>query len=186
MANVDLNAITQHFRGKVGDLVFRQPRGRLQVLLRPKTSLKPPSDDQRAQRAAFKKALCNAKEAVADPVKRAVYERVAAVKNVSAFALAVGDCFHPPSVDDIDLRDFKGVAGNAIPIMASDDVEVKEVGVVVRKSDGTALEQGAATLTYGKWRYTLQTTIPPGTNLIIEVTATDWAGNKGMGNKMYP
>ena len=186
MAKVDFNAITQHFRGLVGDLVFRRRFGRLQAILRPKPSLTPPSEAQRAQRVEFKEALSYAKSALADPVSRAVYERAADRQQNDARSLAVGDYFKPPVVQKIDMSDYLGRIGDTIAVLADDDVAVKGVAVIVRRSDGTILEQGPAELIHDKWIYRATTAVPIGQNLIVEVTATDWPGNVGKANKLYP
>ena len=187
MANVDMNALTQHLQGRVGDMVFRKMNGRMHALLRPRLLRRPPpSANQIAQQGAVKDALSYAKRALADPESRAVYEQVALVKQKSARALAVGDFFNPPAVRRITLTDYAGRVGDKISIAAEDDVAVRRVGVIIRRSDGTILEQGPAVAQFDAWQYTATTAIPDGTNLIIEVTATDWAGNQGKANKLYP
>ena len=186
MAKVEINAITQHFRGMLGDIVFRRRFGRLISALRPKPSLLPPTEAQRAQRGAFKDALSYAKKALSDPAIRPVYERASELKQNDMRSLAVGDYFNFPEVRKIDLSAFHGHIGDKIGIMAEDDVAVRKVDVVVRKSDGTILEQGPAVLLHDEWVYTMTTAIAAGLNLIFEATATDWPGNEGRANKLYP
>lgn len=187
MAKVDMNALTQHLQGRVGDMVFRKVRGRLQVALRPRMLRRPPpTADQLAQQRVFKDALNYSKNALANPESRAVYEEVGRLKNKDARSLAVGDYFNPPVVHKIDVAGYKGLIGDKITIMADDDVAVRSVDVAVRKSDGTILEQGPASRVFDAWVYTATTAVAPGTNLIIEVTAADWPGNKGMKHHMLP
>ena len=186
MAKVDLNALTGHLHGIVGDLVFKRVRGRLQAAMRPKPRTSPPTENQRAHHVVFKRAISHARHAMADPELQPIYQRVAAAQNRSAFTTAVGDYFNPPEVQLVDVSRFAGKSGDKVTIMATDDVEVKAVGMVVRRSDGTVIEEGPASRVFEEWVYILTTAIAAGTSLIFEVTATDWAGNKGMAHKMYP
>ena len=187
MAKVDMNSLTQHLQGRVGDMVFRRVRGQMQAVLRPCTLRRPPpTSDQLAQQAVFKEALNYAKGALADPEKRVVYEAAAQAKNKDARALAVGDFFRPPTVQKVDMSNYNGRVGDKIAIMADDDVAVRKVEVKVRKSDGTVLEEGPAAPLFDGWVYTATTAVAAGTNLIIEVTAIDWPGNKGVKNQQYP
>jgi len=54
MASVELNAITEHFRGRVGDVVFKRLYGRLVVSMRPRPTTKPPSELQLAHQQKFR------------------------------------------------------------------------------------------------------------------------------------
>lgn len=185
MAKVQLNAITEHFSGRIGDVVFRRSLGRLQATLRPKRRTSPPSADQLAQRVVFLKGVSYAKAALADPATRIAYENAARTKQMSAFATAMSDYFRLPAVQDIDVSGYRGRVGDKILVLATDDVEVAGVTVVVRKSDGAEIEQGAAVLENLKWHYTAKTAIAAGQHLIIEVTARDRPGNLGRGNRLY-
>jgi len=90
------------------------------------------------------------------------------------FALTIADFFHEPAVDEIDLSAYTGQAGEKISIRAHDDFELDGLAVVIRKADGTALEQGPAALgTDSVWAYTTTAALPAGQTVMIEVTATD-------------
>jgi hypothetical protein len=185
MAKVELNAITQHFRGRVGDVVFRTSYGRLQATLRQKKPTTPPTPEQIAQRVEFRKGISYAQAALADPVTRGVYENAGRAHQMSALAAAVGDYFKPPAIDDIDVSGYRGRVGDRILVMASDDVAVKEVTVAVRKADGTVIEQGPAVLQNLKWRYAATTAVAAGEQVVVDVTAQDWPGNAGRAEKPY-
>ena len=65
-----MNAITQHLRGKVGDLVFKLAGGRLIAALRPKPFTGPPSLGQLDVRLRFRKGISYAIATLADPATR--------------------------------------------------------------------------------------------------------------------
>ena len=74
---------------------------------------------------------------------------------------------------------YTGKTGEAIKIRASDDFQVVGVGVVIRDTGGTVLEQGPATVSGdGAWTYAATTKLPDGQQVVIEVTATDRPGHK--------
>jgi hypothetical protein len=86
--------VIKGFRGKVGDLVFRQsPSGETIVSKAPDMSAVEWSPAQRDHRQRFKAAIAYANAAMADPDARAVYEKQAAEKNKRPFRLAVSDYF---------------------------------------------------------------------------------------------
>ncbi len=187
MANLRYAPITDPLQGRVGGVVFRRWFGRLIAAYRPNPPSTPPTPDQLAQRVVFGKANVYANEAMADPERRAVYERMSPLKQMPARAVAIGDYFNSPEVMEIDLSAFHGQVGDRIKVRATDDVEVRSVHVLIRKSgDGTVLEEADAAFATGAWHYTCTTAIPPGTFLIIEAKAKDWAGNQGMKILNYP
>jgi hypothetical protein len=114
---------------------------------------------------------------MADTAAKTVYETKA--KGTQVFALAVADFFNAPAVDEIDLSQYTGKAGETIHIRASDDFEVRGVSVVIHDANGAVLEQGGAVAGGdGAWTYTATTAVPTGQSVAIEVTATDRPGNK--------
>ena len=93
MASVTLNPILNQLRGKFGDMVFRQVRGRLVVSRAPDFSHYKPSARQRAQRQRFKAAVRAAKATLTDPRRRAAYAAEAAAKSRSLWGVAISDYF---------------------------------------------------------------------------------------------
>jgi hypothetical protein len=67
MAKVELNAITSHFLGKLGDVLFRNYLGRKVVALRPKPRSAPPTEAQQQVRDRFLLAAAYAKGALGNP-----------------------------------------------------------------------------------------------------------------------
>ena len=168
MANVPMNALTRHLAGKVGDMVFRTVDGRVSASLRPRRTNRPPSAGQNEARLRFRKAVVFANSALADPVTRAEYERAKETLRKPLFAIAVGDYFNPPAIDEIDLSGYDGHAGKKIAIMAHDDVAVVSLGVAIKSGVGAVIEQGAAVFDKGKWVYTATTTLAAGATVTIE------------------
>lgn len=180
MANIEINAITSHFRGKVGDVVFRRTGSRMIGALRPRRTQVDPTEAALTQRRAFRKAIDYANDVMADPVLREVYARAAEMKEGrNAFNTAVADFFTPPTVESIDTAPYKGRAGDKIGIAAQDDVDVMSVRVVIQAADHTVLEQGDATMVDRKWLYTATTTLPAGQPVTIEAIATDRPNHRG-------
>ena len=84
----------KEFRGKLGDVVFRQfPNGDIIISKAPDMSAVTWSPAQQAHRQHFKAAIAYAKAAMADPDVRAVYEKRAAEKDNRPFQMAVSDYF---------------------------------------------------------------------------------------------
>ncbi len=179
MAKMKLNPVMDTMHGSIGDLVFRRYGDETVVGRKPDPTVHPPTAGQQAVRERFKLAAVYGKAAMADPAKRTVYTTAAKAKGVPVFAMMIADFFNAPAVDEIDLSAYTGKTGETIRVRASDDFEVAGVGVAIRDTGGTVLEQGTATATGdGAWTYTTTTNLTPGQNVAIEVTATDRPGHK--------
>ena len=186
MSKVRYNGVADALQGRMGVVVFRRVLGRLYASNRPNESTKPPSADQMAQREYFAKAAGSAKDNLRVPEIRAVYERVALARQTTPFGAAMSDFFHPPEVLEVDLTAFTHAAGGRIKVHARDDAEVKSVDLTVRRMDGTVVEQGGAEQDGTFWYYTSKTSIAPGTPLVIEAKARDWASNTAVKSVTYP
>ena len=71
------------------------------------------------------------------------------------------DVIHPPEIHSIDVSAYTGQAGETISIEASDDNKVASLGVLIMTSDGTLIENGAATISDQNpyiWKYTTTAT----------------------------
>ena len=128
----------------------------------------------------FRLAALYGKAVMADATTRVLYEDASARKGIPAFALMVGDFLNLPAVDEVDLSGYTGKVGEVIRIRASDDIEVKGVGVTIRSQAGDLLEEGVAVWTPASatWAYTTTTALAVGQAVSIEVTATDRPGHK--------
>jgi hypothetical protein len=98
----------------------------------------------------------------------------------SAYAVAVADFFHAPSIGEIDVSDYKGQPGDSIVILATDDFMVKEVRVVIHNPDGTEADEGMAVqdkLNPMKWIWIAETANDTASGDKIVVMASDLPGH---------
>lgn len=177
MANVKLNPILEQIRGQVGDLVFRRYEDRVILARKPEPSGRPPTAAQAATRERFRQAALYGRMVMADPDARAEYAAEADERRMPVFSLTIADFFRAPSVDEVDVADYRGAKGDAIRIRASDDFDVARVEVTITTADGTVVEAGEATEERGHWVYTATAPVRAETDVRIEVRAYDRPGN---------
>ena len=178
MANVTPNPTAGQLSGAVGELVFaRLKNGKVIVRRRPvrKTEKKPA---EIANQNAFIRAVAYAKAVWnSEPELQAKYEAAARQQGRQGFQLAKADFRLPPSIGDVDLAGYHGSPGDSIRVAASDDFNVKEVLLVLRRLNGDLIEQGAAVADAGTWSYRAQTQVPAGETVTVEAIAIDYPGH---------
>jgi hypothetical protein len=172
---VTLTPMFEEARGKLGNVVFREVRGKTIASREPRFAA-PPSESQAAHRERFKQAVAYGKSALADPEMREMYQAIADSRNVPIFAVTVADFFNAPVIDDVTLASYHGQAGDVIHIVARDDFDLASVHVSISEEGGNAIESGNAELVTGGWEYTATQNVPPGTTVNILVVATDRPG----------
>jgi hypothetical protein len=151
MAKVTLSGSVTVFRGKIGNLIFRQmPNGTIVVSAAPpklygrqkKRAKLKRSPKQQAHNSHFKDAVRYAKAAQIQPF----YAELAAVRPMNtAYSLALGDLLKPPVIHRIERGE------RCILVEASDNIMVTRVQVTLLGEDGAALEKGAAVRREGNW-----------------------------------
>jgi hypothetical protein len=179
MAKVKLNPILEGMRGQVGDLVFKHYGDELFVGRKPDRSGTQPTEAQLEHQERFRQAVLYGRLVMADPEKKALYEKAAQASGKPLFSLTVADFFNAPVVDGVDLSAYSGAIGDQIVIQAHDDFEVTRVDVSINDAGGQMLEGGSAIETpagSGRWIYTATTPVAPGTEVRIAVTASDRPG----------
>lgn len=179
MAKIALNSALSSLQGKLDNWVYRKTGGGFVVAKRPEASGTAPSAGQIAVREQFRAAAAYAKAAVADPVLGPRYAAAAAAVKQQAYAFALGDYLNPPEVRAIDASGYHGAIGDPIKVLATDGFEVTGVTVILRSAADAVLEQGAAVLVDGVWRYAATTVVAIGTSVAIEAVATDRPGHTG-------
>lgn len=179
MAKTTLNPVLKQINGHIGDLVFREVRGRTVISQKADLSHLEPTAAQQAARERFREAALYGKAVAADPVLKALYEAAAKAERKPLFSMMVTDYLHAPVVSTIDLNGYTGAAGAVIRVTAYDDFEVTAVSVSLTDGAGTVLEGGAATAENGRWLYTTTTMAPSGTSVTVTATALDRPGNGG-------
>ena len=180
MSEVDLNATVDGYRGSIGNLVFKKYKGRIIVCRKPRFT-KPPSPLQVAERANFSEAVAYARGVKADPAARAFYEPIARERDTCVYWLAIKDFRRAPSIQPLDLSNYKGRCGDIIVIQAVDVIGLAEMTVSIVAQDGTPIESGDAVeqgVRSGKWIYTATAQVALGTEVFIEVQGADHAGNR--------
>lgn len=175
MAKVRNNVVIRGLSGSFGDqMVIKLDKAGRTIV-----SNKPEFDEnrvftpaQQVQHERFREARAYAKDAK----EQEVYISKAEGTPQSAANVAMADWFHAPEIKEIDLLEWSGQAGQCIRIQAMDDVEVKEVSVVITDENDVVLEQGPAVKGEGSW-WTYQTTASADANPKVLVAAEDLPGH---------
>jgi hypothetical protein len=180
MAFIKPNPATGELSGVVGDLVFaKQKSGKIIVRKRPVRKAAKRKGEV-ANQQGFTSAVAYAKKVWAeDPDLQARYNAAAAVQGRQGFHLAKADYLKPPVVREIDLAEYTGCPGEIIRIEAVDNFEVKSVQVKIRNLDESPIEHGQAEREKDRWIYEARSAVPAGKTVVIEITATDYAGRTG-------
>ncbi len=175
MANVRHNVVVEGLGGMLGDqLVFKKDKaGRTIISYRPTyDENRTFSPAQQTQQEAFREAVAYGKSAKDNPV----YVEKAQGTTLSPYNVATADYLHEPQILDVDVSVWHGEAGQVIRVKAIDDVQVKEVTVVITDETGAVLEQGTAASTDGLWWNYTTTKAASGTPKLM-VSAQDLPGH---------
>ena len=150
MANITPNPAAGRLSGAIGDLVFaRLKNGKVIVRQRPVRTTEKKAGEI-ANQEAFIRAVAYAKSVWnSQPELQAKYKAAAQQQGRQGFHLAKADFRLPPKIGDVDLSGYRGNPGDVIRVVATDDFEVKEVLLVLRRLSGDLIEQGAAVLETG-------------------------------------
>jgi hypothetical protein len=141
MATIRTNTFTSAFSGSIGNIVFRQLRGKTVVSSKPHR-IKKQSEQQRENRSRFKCAAAWAKAQMLDADKKAFYWRMAKkLKLPNAYTAAVSDYMRKGEIKEIDTRQYKGRAGHVIKLKISKkDFAVRKVDVAICDMRGSVIE----------------------------------------------
>ena len=177
MARIRFSSGIKEVRGTIGRVVCRQVHG--------KSVISPKPEPRRHRKRSVAEAETNSRFAhaarcarFASPEMIARYNERARSENTTRFSVRVRDYMCPPSVPAVFTGCYTGRSGDAIFAIARDDFEVKAVRVTIRRRGGESVESGFAARTEADvFRYSATVSIPTGTELELEVVATDWPGN---------
>ena len=151
MPKVFYNGSIASFRGRIGNLIFRQlPDGTTVVSQaqpretgrRKKRAKEKRSERQKDHNERFQGASAYARWAQTQPV---YVELAAAATMRTAYNFALSDGMKPPVIHRIERR--KG----QVRVQATDNIGVVRVRVTIRDAQGQVLEQGEATRGRGDW-----------------------------------
>ena len=143
MAKIRNNIFVRGLTGEVGDqfVIRKDKAGRTIISNKPEYDKNRQfSDAQVEHQNAFREASAYAQTAK----NQEVYMTKAEGTPMTPRNVAMADWLHPPEIKEIDVSGWNGQAGQVIRIEAVDDVQVKQVTVVITDEAGTVLEQGAA------------------------------------------
>ena len=180
---VKLNPAFEGMSGMLGEIVFRELRGKTVISRKPEVSNTPPSAGQSAHRERFKLAAAYGKSAMSNNAIRALYEEAAKRRDIPVFSVMVADYFNAPTLNDLDLSAYNGQVGDLIHVTASDDFGVANVYVSLNTAEGTSFESGDAVETApgsGHWTYSTQSVIASGAQVFVNATATDHPGGTAL------
>jgi hypothetical protein len=181
MAKIKFNGLVSEVRGGVGGLVVRKKGSKFTLSDKPDMSGIEPSAAQMDQRTLFARAVAFAKMAIEDAALRAFYEPIAQQREITVYALAIGDFLGRPSLKPFDLSGYRGRAGDTIVIQAVDDIGLASLKVKILAQDGTLIEQGNAVeigTRSGYWTYAATVPVVVGSSVFIEAEGADHAGTK--------
>ncbi|RPI92372.1 MAG: hypothetical protein EHM40_13195 [Chloroflexi bacterium] len=167
MAKVHNNVLVRGLKGLLGDqLVLKTDKaGRTIVSNKPVfASDRVFTPAQRTQQERFRLARAYARSAKDLEIYKAKAEGTPRTPS----NIAMMDWFHPPEVREIDLSEWTGQARQPIRIRAVDDVQVKQVSVVIMNEHDAVLEQGPATVEDdGWWTYQTRTTVAGKSKVLV-------------------
>ncbi len=177
MAQASLNPALKDLRGALDGLTFRRRAdGEASVFVQTPAST-PPTDAQLSRRKVFAAAQRYAREVLADPLQRGVYQALAKALRRPTNTLLVGNFLTPPAIDHVELGGYTGAAGQEIAVLASDPVAVAGVEIEIRGIWDAVLEAGSARCVHGVWRHRTSVDVPAGTPWRVVVTAVNRAGH---------
>lgn len=165
--------------GMLGNnIVYRQRNGETIVANRPKKR-KGLSAKQQLTVDRFRTATIYAKRCMKRTEYKALYARGIDDKKLSAYAVALSDHLNPPTIQEIDVKDYHGRAGEIIRVRATDDFKVVSVKVRITDAGNNLIEEGDAQARgkRGLWRMITTVGNTNATGLTITATARDVAEN---------
>lgn len=179
MSSVEMHPPFKHYRGKIGDLVYRKRKGKTIVALCPDAD-RPLKKREIAHRQNFSEAAAWATQALKNPELLEVYEELAGVRDIPIRAVAVADFLGRPSVETPDLSGYTGQIGNQILFQATDNIGVTGARVTISDEAGIPYESGIAVEVdedAGLWMYTAMSAVPADSTALVKVQVNDRPGN---------
>jgi len=180
MSQVKINDIfTVGLSGGFGNnTTFRHRKGKTYAF--PKQQRGTPSAKQIAIREKFQAAADYAKATLMDPTVLAEYSAIAAQKQFkSPVFTAIIDYLSATKLSKISTEAFKGQVGFHLAIRLADNYKGKELFVSFANKDGTVMESGNASFTFGDdaWKYVTTGSYADIGGLKISVTVKDRIAN---------
>lgn len=181
---VKLNPMFESARGQIGDLVFREMKGKTVVSRKPVITAAP-TEGQIEARSRFKMAVDYGKGAMSGEDMRSLYKAAAKQRDLPVYAVMIADYFNAPTIHSLDLDGYTGQAGSVFGIIVTDDFAVASVTVQILDGFGNLVESGPASQAFdgpNRWNYNATATIT--SDITIEVVARDFPG--GVTVRQFP
>jgi hypothetical protein len=180
MAKVQLNPAVAALSGKLGDIVHRRLWGQQITSRLPDFTHRVLSEKQRAQVGRFTTGSFKWNGLPAEVKER--YTARARELEMPPCALYQKTSARPPVVEEVDLSEYSGQAGQIIRVGAVDLVEVAQVEIIIREPGGQPLESGLAARAAGddsRWLYWTTAAASSAPGLTVEAVAVNWPGQRG-------
>jgi hypothetical protein len=168
MASIDFNPLRRRF----GRVVLRERGDQVFFARAPKRDDSPSPARARRDRV-FREAVAYSKAIFDHPVRRVPYAEDAKARNKEVFATIMADFLKAPVIQDLEIGGYHGKVGDPIVVKTRPGLAIALVHVVLRRADGTPIEEGDAAVEYGQFRYVGAEVVPAGTAVVAEVTVTD-------------
>jgi hypothetical protein len=179
MARLQYHSILHGAYGRVGDVVIKRYKYGQVLSRRPQMGHIIPSEKQLAQHERWRAAAAYYQRVKADPALAACYAGVVRKKGLPLSAITTRDFMRPPQVRGIELRQYRGHAGDLIQVVATDDFTVAAVMVTLRDATGAIFEYGPASCADQLlWEYRTKGAAPAVGPITIEAEARDLPGNR--------
>jgi len=181
MARSTENSLTRHYSGKFGNDFVLRIYPNMSVMAKPPGPRRYASTEkQLVVMGRLRLAVNYARKCLADPADNAFYLSKPK-KGKSVYRMAIKDYLNSPVIEKIKTNEYKGVAGNKIVIIATDDFAVEKVLLKITGTDGKLIEQGTARpdSSHSVWTYTTTAKVTGPAEVNINATAYDRPGNNG-------
>ncbi|WP_052323706.1 hypothetical protein [Flavihumibacter sp. ZG627] len=155
MAKNKGNILLKNFSGKIGDLFYLKNLGEDQYLItNPSRKSHKKTEGEAANQNRFKRAQKYGSNVIKNPEAKAFYTPFRTAKQAE-YHIAQSDKLIPPVIDSYDSSGYKGLSGQPILIIATDNVKVVEVTCTLINAAGKILETGRAEETgiINQWMY---------------------------------
>ena len=177
MAIMKDNVMMVGLSGKLGNVVFRQSRGKTIVSSRPVVKAEP-TERQLAQRARFEEAARFASTAIENPKTFSSYQQMAKRQHrSSAYQAALTDHLTQPEIGSI-LATYEGNVGDLITIKGKVRYKITGIKAAILAADGSVIESGEAKANGAAWRYTTTVVNKNATGCKLVLIARDRQGKE--------
>ena len=173
------NVITRNYSGRVGDIVFRNYKGKSVMAKRPDCSKVIKTARQMVFINKFARGVKYGQFAKDNPTLCKNYSEKR--PDLSPYHASISDFMTSPVIERVDVSEYKGHPGEIVTVSAWDKWNIEGVGVVIFNVLGEVIEFGAAVPREfsgnTEWDYTATVKNPDYKGGRVEIRVTDKPGN---------